>query len=200
MSQQRVKTVCRFKKNVIENPNIPISLPAFLIKAFTKRTYLLFRMKKAPLLLILLWAWTACQSDTERQIVGKWEAAQLRECDDVVPIQTALVNMEFKKNGEYVFNSTLNVHEEGKYRLKKNFLFTTNRLRENALEKVVLIQSFAPDTLILQMNFKGKDQWLTLVREGTADRSAKAEVEKLDKEAEKMEKNHADSTKVITGK
>lgn len=142
----------------------------------------------------------SCQSENERQIVGKWEAAELRECDDVVPIQTALVNMEFKKNGEYVFNSTLNIHEEGKFRLKKNFLYTTNRLRDNPSEKVVLIQSFSTDTLVLQMNFKGKDQWLTLIREGTADRAAKAEVEKMEKEAEKIEKKGVDTTNATTAK
>lgn len=157
-------------------------------------------MKKALFLGIVLSHFIACQSDSERQIVGKWEAAQLRECDDVVPIQTALVNMEFKKNGEYVFNSTLNVHEEGKFRLKKNFLYTTNRLRDNASEKVVLIQSFTTDTLVLQMNFKGKDQWLTLVREGTADRAAKAEVEKMEKEAERLEKQGIDTTNATTAK
>lgn len=157
-------------------------------------------MKNALFLLIVLGSFAACQSDSERQIVGKWEAAQLRECDDVVPIQTALVNMEFKKDGEYVFNSTLNVHEEGKFRLKKNFLYTTNRLRDNAPEKVVLIQSFSADTIVLQMNFKGKDQWLTLVREGTADRAAKAEVEKMEKEAEKLEKQGVDTTNATTAK
>lgn len=157
-------------------------------------------MKKVYFLLLILGILVSCQSENERQIVGKWEAAQLRECDDVVPIQTALVNMEFKKSGEYVFNSTLNVHEEGKFRLKKNFLYTTNRLRDNPSEKVVLIQSFSPDTLVLQMNFKGKDQWLTLIREGTADRAAKAEVEKMEKEAAKIEKKGVDTTHATTAK
>jgi hypothetical protein len=157
-------------------------------------------MKKAPLLLLVLWTLIGCQTENERQIVGKWEAAQLRECDDVVPIQTALVNMEFRKNGEYVFNSTLNVHEEGKFRLKKNFLYTSNRLRDNTGEKVVLIKSFSPDTLVLQMNFKGKDQWLTLIREGTAERAAKADVEKMEKEAEQNEKKGVDTTNATTAK
>jgi hypothetical protein len=157
-------------------------------------------MKKLPLLLLMVWLGISCQTEKERQIVGKWEAAQLRECDDVVPIQTALVNMEFKKNGEYVFNSTLNVHEEGKFRLRKNFLYTTNRLKDAPSEKVVLIQSFTADTLVLQMNFKGKDQWLTLIREGTAERAAKAEVEKMEKEAEQNEKKGVDTTHATTAK
>jgi hypothetical protein len=108
--------------------------------------------------------------------------------------------MEFKKNGEYVFNSTLNVHEEGKFRLKKNFLYTTNRLRDNQSEKVVLIKEFSPDTIVLQMNFKGKDQFLTLIREGTAERAAKAEVEKMEKEAEQKEKKGVDTTNATTAK
>jgi hypothetical protein len=152
-------------------------------------------MKKIPLILAILSIFLGCKSESERRIVGKWEASQLRECEDVVPIQTALVNMEFKDNGEYVFNSTLNVHEEGKFRLRKNLLYTTNRLKDNSNEKVVLIQAFTADTLVLQMNFKGKDQFLTLVREGTADRLAKAEVEKMEKEAEKLEKQGVDTTK-----
>ncbi len=157
-------------------------------------------MKKIITVLIIVWIGTSCQSEKERQLVGKWEAAQLRECEDVIPIQTALVNMEFKKNGEYVFNSTLNVHEEGKFKLRKNFLYTTNRLKETNQEKVVLIQSFSADTLVLQMNFKGKDQWLTLIREGTADRAAKAEVEKMEKEAEQNDKKGVDTTHATTSK
>jgi hypothetical protein len=152
-------------------------------------------MKKIPLILVILSIFLGCKSESEQRIVGKWEASQLRECEEVIPIQTALVNMEFKNNGEYVFNSTLNVHEEGKFRLKKNLLYTTNRLKDNSNEKVVLIQSFTQDTIVLQMNFKGKDQFLTLVREGTADRLAKAEVERMEKEAEKLEKQGVDTTK-----
>ncbi|MDZ7880403.1 MAG: hypothetical protein U5L45_22190 [Saprospiraceae bacterium] len=152
-------------------------------------------MKKTPLIFVILSIFFSCKSESERRIVGKWEASELRECDDVVPIQIALVNMEFKDNGEYVFNSTLNIHEEGKFRLRKNFLYTTNNLKDKPSEKVVLIQTFTTDTLILQMNFKGKDQFLTLVREGTADRLAKAEVERMEKEAEKLDKQGVDTTK-----
>lgn len=143
---------------------------------------------KIPIFLYIMLFFMACKSDTETRLIGRWQAAQLKECDDIVPIQTELVNMEFKDNGQYIFNSTLNIHEEGKFRIKKNFLFTHNKLREDALEKVVLIKSIANDTLILQMNLKGKDQWLMLLREGTAERAAKAEVERLDKEAEQKEK------------
>lgn len=109
---------------------------------------------------------SACKSDKEKLLVGKWHAVQLVECEEVIPINTSLVNLEFKPNGHYVFNSTLNIHEEGKFRLSGEYLYTQDKVKSKALEKAVLIKSLSPDSMVLQMNFKGKDQWLTLMKEG----------------------------------
>lgn len=117
-----------------------------------------------------------CKSENERRIVGKWQALQLTECDNVVPIQTELVDIEFMSNGKYIFHSTLNVKEEGVYKIRKNFLFTQDKMREKAPEKVVLIQTIEDDTLVLQMSYKGKDQWLTLVKESASEK-AKVNIE-----------------------
>ncbi len=137
-------------------------------------------MRKAIFLGTALLLLVGCKSENERRIVGKWQALQLMECDNVVPIQTELVDIEFKSNGKYIFHSTLNIKEEGEYRIHKNFLFTQDKMREKAREKAVLIQSIEDDTLVLQMSYKGKDQWLTLVREGAAD---KAKEDKEDAQA-----------------
>lgn len=140
-------------------------------------------MKNIILLVAIVLAFMACKSEVEKQIIGKWQAAQLKECEDVVPIQTELVNIEFSANGKYVFNSTLNVKEDGTYRINKNYLFTLDKLRKNAAEKAVLIKQLTADTLILEMNYKGKDQWLTLVREGASDRAAQKAEEESNKAA-----------------
>ncbi len=113
----------------------------------------------------------ACKSENERRIIGKWQALQLMECDNVIPIQVELVDIEFMSNGKYIFHSTLNVKEAGDYRIHKNFLFTQDRMREKAPEKAVLIKSLEEDTLVLQMSFKGKDQWLTLVKDISEDKA-----------------------------
>lgn len=115
---------------------------------------------------------TSCKNEKERAIVGKWNAAKLVECDNVVPMNNTAVNLEFMSNGNYVFNSTLNVHEEGEFYIKKNHLYTKDKLREKAVEKIVKIQELAGDTLVLEMNYKGKEQWLTLVRDKNAKSSA----------------------------
>lgn len=132
--------------------------------------------KTLPLICVLLF-FAACKSENERRIVGKWQAAQLMECDNLVPIQTDLVDIEFMSNGKYIFHSTLNVKEEGNYRIKKNFLFTQDKLREKAVEKAVLIKSIDDDSLVLQMSYKGKDQWLTLIREGVSEKAREKEDE-----------------------
>jgi hypothetical protein len=117
-------------------------------------------------LFVSLLCLSACKSDKEKLIIGKWNAAQLVECEEVVPINTSLVNLEFKDNGTYVFNSTLNVHEEGKFRISNEYLYTQDKLKTNAGEKAVFIKSISTDSLVLQMSYKGKDQWLTLMKEG----------------------------------
>ena len=140
-------------------------------------------MKSRAKFLFLLLVLTACRNQAERQIIGKWQAAQLQECDDLVPIQTELVNFEFTKNGKYTFNSTLNVHEDGVFRIKKNYLFTKNETNHAAAEKVVLIQSLTNDSLVLAMNYKGKDQLLTLIREGSAEKLRQKAEENAQKQA-----------------
>ena len=116
-------------------------------------------------LFVLLLSVSACKTDKEKAIVGKWNADNLVECDDVVPIVANLVNIEFKSDGRYIFNSTLNIHEEGTYKIKKNHLFLQDKIRDKAVEKIVLITKLTADSMVLEMNFKGKEQWLTFVKE-----------------------------------
>ncbi len=133
--------------------------------------------KTLHLLLGISLVFVSCKSENERRIVGKWQAAQLMECDNLVPIQTDLVDIEFASNGGYVFHSTLNIKEEGTYRIKKNYLFTQDKLRDKAAEKAVLIKSIDDDSLVLQMSYKGKDQWLTLIKEGVSEKGRQKEEE-----------------------
>ena len=130
---------------------------------FSNKNKSYVKLTKLATILLLV---SACKSDVEKKIEGKWEAAQLVECDDVVPIQTTLVNIEFLSNGKYIFNSTLNTREEGKYRMKYNYLYTVDKLKEKPVEKVVLVKYLTADSLVLEMNYKGKEQFLTFTRVG----------------------------------
>ncbi len=139
-------------------------------------------MMRLSILTLFLISLISCKNEKERAIVGKWNAAQLVECDDLVPLTNTPVNLEFMPNGSYTFNSTLNVHEAGEFYIKKNHLYTQDKLREKASQKIVKIQHLVGDTLVLEMNYKGKEQWLTLVRQKEsnllADNSPKTNAEK----------------------
>lgn len=109
----------------------------------------------------------SCKEDVFKSVEGKWYAAQLVECDEIIPIEREHVNLELLPEGKYVFNSTLNIREEGNYHIKDSLLYTKDLLKPDANIKIVKITKFNQDTLELAMNYKGKDQILSLLREKT---------------------------------
>jgi hypothetical protein len=130
----------------------------------------LLRIKFLLLLIVFSISSQSCRNAMERQATGKWFAAQLIECDDLIPIQREQVNLALNNDGTYVFNSTLNVHEEGKFRIRNNYLYTLNRLSDNAKEKIVRIARLSNDSLELEMNYRGREQFLTLIKEPSSDK------------------------------
>ena len=96
---------------------------------------------------------------------GKWYAAKLLECDDIIPIQNNLINLEFRDNNTYIFNSTLNTHEEGSFTVDRNYLILQDKIKANAKNRTLLIKKIDSDSLVIQMNNKGLDQFLTMVRD-----------------------------------
>ena len=138
-------------------------------------------LKKIGLCLLIAFLCVSCKSEMERNIIGKWYAASLVECEEIVPIDVSLVNLEFRGNGKYTFNSTLNLHEEGKYRIKGNYLYTKDLIKEKAIEKAVRIVKLNADTLELEMNYRGKEQFLTLLHVMQADKEESEGEEEIKK-------------------
>lgn len=114
---------------------------------------------------LLTFGLLGCKNEMQEKIVGKWYAAQLIECDEIIPIDRENVNLELSENGKYIFNSTLNIHEEGDFNLKDSLLYTKDLLKNDATIKVVKIIKLNHDTLELAMNYKGKEQVLSLLRD-----------------------------------
>jgi hypothetical protein len=106
------------------------------------------------------------RNKAETKLEGKWNAAQLVECDETIPIDSRIVNLEFFKNRQYVFNSTLNIHEEGSFSAARGYLYLKNKLVNNQSERVFRINTLNADSLVLEMNSKGKEQWLTFIKDG----------------------------------
>lgn len=105
------------------------------------------------------------KSAYERELNGRWYAAKLTECDKEIPINSSAVNLEFKDNGTYIFNSTLNIHEEGVFKVKGKILTLQDKIRTKAALRNLLISRLQKDSLLLGMNNKGLDQTLLLIRD-----------------------------------
>ena len=105
------------------------------------------------------------KSAYEREISGRWYASKLTECDKEIPINSSAINLEFKDNGTYIFNSTLNIHEEGVFKVKGKILTLQDKIRTKAAWRNLLISRLQKDSLLLGMNNKGLDQTLLLIRD-----------------------------------
>ena len=80
-------------------------------------------------------------------------------------IQNQLINLEFRNNNTYIFNSTLNTHEEGVFSINKSYLTLQDKIKANAKSRTLLIKKIDNDSLVIQMNNKGLDQYLTLMHD-----------------------------------
>lgn len=111
------------------------------------------------LLLLLI----ACNNITKEDLYGDWQAVQLTEEGQEVPVNLSEINLLFKENS-YHFNSTLKYREAGTYRLQSNLLITKDTINNNRLEKGIEIYRMMPDSLYLRMNEEGKERLLVMVR------------------------------------
>jgi hypothetical protein len=121
-------------------------------------------MRKLTFILaVTLGVTVGCKSEFERNIEGNWFADALTEGGAPIEVDGDIVQFEFKSNLEYAFNGTLNTREAGKFRIRNNYLYTKDDLK-NAPEKAVRIDRLTVDSLVLAMNDKGKERVLTLLR------------------------------------
>ena len=122
-------------------------------------------VKKLAFLLILVYC-AACTPYAPEDLSGDWTGLSLTEEGDSVPIDPANLRFNFDPAQQtYTFHSTLNYQEQGDFRLERDRLYTTDRSREGALEKVVKITQLENDTLRLKMNSAGKEQIMILRRD-----------------------------------
>ncbi len=108
----------------------------------------------------------SCKTDIEYHLEGKWNGIELSEEDKILNIDFSKVHLIFSPSGKYEFNSTLNYHENGVYIVKKDKnIFLKNTSGVKPKENMLKIEYLNNDTLVLLMNFKGRNQILTLAKE-----------------------------------
>ncbi len=111
-----------------------------------------------------LFAGWGCQADTE-ELVGNWQAIDLLEEGEPLPIDVDQIRITFQPDGAYQYHSTLNYQEAGSYYLSGKTLFRLDTLNQASSEKAVEIAYMGADSLVFRMNENGRERLLILQRD-----------------------------------
>ncbi len=107
---------------------------------------------------------TACKNDgpDPQMLIGTWQADQFIEKGVAKDIDLSRMNFSFNEQKIYTYHANLNSREAGHYRVKGQYLYTTDTLDAQSLEKVVKISHLSSDSLHLTMNRGGTEQIIIL--------------------------------------
>lgn len=105
---------------------------------------------------------SSCSSVEEDLLVGDWQATEIIEEGQTLPVNLEEIKLSFGSNDFYLFNSTLNYEEAGSYFLDSKYLFTTDTVNHASSEKAVEVIKLTSDSLVLKMNDSGKERLLRL--------------------------------------
>lgn len=120
-------------------------------------------MKYFLFLFICLLLCIGC-NNWDEEIVGEWQAYFISVDGQELEMDYAPVNFLFTKEGQYVFNSTINYKEAGSFYLNGDILFTLDTLNTASTEKAVQVVNVTQDSLFLKMMTNGKDKLMKLHR------------------------------------
>lgn len=107
----------------------------------------------------------SCSGISKSNLIGKWQAVEMYENDELVEVDLSSVFLNFDKLDNYEYSGTLKYMEKGQYELKKSILFTTDQLNPESQKKAVEIIHLDADSLNIKMLDNGKIRLLKMVRE-----------------------------------
>ena len=113
---------------------------------------------------MLILVCVACQPSREHLLCGKWQAFETLENNMPLKLDHSNIGFEFNDNGFYLFTSTLNYRESGRYSIKGDMLYTLDTVNKASSEKAVKIQKLTRDSLFLKMDAEGNERILKLYK------------------------------------
>ncbi len=108
----------------------------------------------------------SCANQREKQLLGAWQAFEITEEGEPLPIKPEEVRFEFHSDKTFTYRSTLNYSETGAFRIHADYLLTRKLDNQTGQEMAVLIERLERDTLVLGMEDQGKKRRINLVRVG----------------------------------
>ena len=110
----------------------------------------------------------ACRPDRTPEILGTWQAVYLLEEGDTVDVKLDNVSLRFDTGGHYVYTSTLDYFERGRFELVDDIL-TTRPEVDTVGQQRVRVTRLTPEGLTFLMSDGGKARVLGFARVRPAD-------------------------------
>ncbi len=105
---------------------------------------------------------TCVQNTSDSIITGKWQAIQLMEEDSLIEINTDEIRLSFDSDGRYLFESTLNYKEAGRYRHQNKLIYLKDTTTENKKEIAIRLLEITNDSLAIEMKEGEKKRVLSM--------------------------------------
>ncbi len=115
---------------------------------------------------MLLFLASACQSGEEELLHGQWQATSVTEEGEPLQVDASEISLVLSPQGQYLYRSTLNYREAGKWYFQSGYLFTQDTLKQGSREKAVQVVKLQEDTLELRMKDGVRERMLMLTRSG----------------------------------
>ncbi len=121
-------------------------------------------LKNAGFLCGLLLLISACEQNTDHQIVGNWQAIAILEEGDSLEVDPQYVKLNFNNNKSYSYSGPLKYEESGSYYIESKYLYTVDTLNQASTEKAVEIVMLTEDSLQLLMKEGARERLLKFVK------------------------------------
>ena len=110
-------------------------------------------------LVVIIFLCGGCAEKFDKTLLhGNWQVDQFLEADQPKNLDISKMGFSFNDQNVYTYQSNLKYREAGNYRIEGDYLYSTDTLNNERVEKVVQISYITKDTLHLTMNNGGITQ------------------------------------------
>lgn len=107
---------------------------------------------------------SACGSNVQEQIAGKWQAVVVLEEGDSLEVDPQYIQLTLGENKSYTYSGPLKYEESGSYYVESKYLYTLDTLNRASTEKAVEIVQLTQDSLQLLMKEGARERLLKFVK------------------------------------
>ncbi|HMY85449.1 MAG: hypothetical protein KDC31_01695 [Saprospiraceae bacterium] len=125
-------------------------------------------MKNLLLLILGVSLFTSCKKTIISPPVtykGIWQAGSFVVKDSSVTLDVSNIILKLNEDSRYSFVNNIGQNEAGVYVVRDSLLVVTDTTVSPSVEKAMQITGLTSDSLVLRMNFGGKESWMHFTKQ-----------------------------------